>query len=160
MITLSEQQAFALTLDGEAANQGYQGQHAIACVIMKRVELKWQGETTVKGVCLHHAQFSCWNPGPDCDRISNPLEQSTHTYAQCLSIAQLALAGQLDDITSGADSYEVTGSGAYWAEGLSPVAVIGAHSFYRTRAQPSHESPEPPVSLGPDPSFDQPTLTG
>ena len=123
----SDDQIFAKTLDGEAGNQGYEGQQAVASVIMNRVYLNWQGETTARGVCLHHAQFSCWLPGPDRDRIINTLD------VQCLEIAQLALAGTLADNTNGADSYEVTGTGAYWAKGLTPCAIIGKHSFYKTR---------------------------
>ena len=133
---LNELQVFARTLDGEAANQGYDGQCAVANVIMKRVALKWKGDTDARSVCLHHMQFSCWNgtndSNPDRKRIMDPQEETTATYNQCAGIAGLAIAGELPDLTNGADSYEVTYSGAYWAAGLTPSAVIGKHSFYVT----------------------------
>lgn len=122
----SDLEIFAKTLDGEAGNQEYLGQQAVANVIMNRVALTWQGETGVRGVCLHREQFSCWLPSPDRDRIMVNLEP------QCLEIAQLALSGKLADITDGADSYEVRNYGASWAKNLIPVASIGAHDFYRT----------------------------
>ena len=124
---LSELQVFAATLDGEAGNQGYEGQQAVANVIMQRVKMQWQRETTVRGVCLHPYQFSCWLPGPDRDRIM------ASTNPQCLEIAQLAIDGNLLNIVDEADSYCVTGTNPYWAAKLVPVAVIGAHSFYITK---------------------------
>lgn len=53
-------------------------------------------------------------------------------YAECLSIARDAFADDLSDVTNGADSYIVTGTNAKWAVELTPVAVIGKHSFYKT----------------------------
>ena len=123
----SEEEIFAKTLDGEAANQGRIGQQAVANTIMRRVALQWQGETTVRGVCLRRKQYSCWNPGQDRDRIMK------ETNPQCLLIAQLAMAGSLSDLTAGADSYIVRDTPCYWAKGLMPVASIGVHDFYVTR---------------------------
>jgi spore germination cell wall hydrolase CwlJ-like protein len=124
----SDLEIVAKTLDGEAGDQGYEGQQAVANVIGLRASLKWQGEDTLRGVCLHPYQFSCWLPGPDRDRIIVSENDS------CLKIAELTVNGTLPDITNGADSYEVTGTGAYWSYGLNPVTVIGKHSFYITRA--------------------------
>ena len=125
--TLSDAEVVAKTLDGEAGNQGYRGQKAVANVIMRRAQLGWQGEKTLRGVCLHPKQFSCWDIGPDLDRIM------AGTNPQCMSLALLALANNLPDITNGADSYQVRGTNAYWSQGLTPVASIGAHDFYITR---------------------------
>ncbi len=127
---LSDQQIVARTLDGEAGDQGYAGQQGVANVIMKRAELGWQGETTLRGVCLHPEQFDCWIPGKDRSRIMAP---GYVEPPQCMLIAGMALKGTLRDITGGADSYEVTGTGAYWARGLMPSAVIQDQSFYITR---------------------------
>jgi len=124
---LSDLQVFAKTLDGEAGNQGYEGQQAVANVIMQRVKMQWQHEATVRGVCLHPSQFSCWLPGPDRDRIM------ASTDPQCLEIAQLAMDGNLPNIVEEADSYCVTGTICEWNEKLIPVVVIGKHSFYITK---------------------------
>lgn len=132
MDKLSDREVIARTLDGEAGNQGLDGLQGVGSVILTRVNLRWQGETTARGVCLHHSQFSCWLPGPDYDRIT----ADDYVAPQaCLNIADQILAGTLPDNTNGADSYEVTGTRAYWAKGLEPSKVIGSQSFYVTRAK-------------------------
>lgn len=122
---LSDLEVVAKTLDGEAGNQGEQGQRAVANVVMRRAALGWQGERTPRGVCLHPEQFSCWLGGHDTDRImasDNP---------SCVTIAQLALAGSLADITDGATHYYDTSiSPPYWAENEIPCAKIGDLVFY------------------------------
>lgn len=125
----------AMTIDGEAENQGPMGMQAVACVIQNRVKFQWQGETTARGVCLHHEQFSCWNQGPDRARIL-ALQDSNHFMSLCLDIAGDLFAGTLEDITGGADSYQVTGTNAYWSKGLTPVKIIGNQEFYITRGAP------------------------
>lgn len=127
---LSDQEIIARTLDGEAGNQGKLGMQAVANVIMQRQKQRWKGDTTLAAVCLHRKQFSCWNPGRDRDRI---MAGNYLTPPMCLMLAGMALSGMLPDIANGADSYEVTGTNAYWEKGLKPVAVIGKHSFYITR---------------------------
>ena len=128
--SLSDLDIVARTIDGEAGNQGYEGQQAVACVIMNRVALKWKGDETERAVRLRPAQFSCWLPGPDRDRIMSPSYVAPNT---CVLLAGMALSGTIMDITEGADSYIVTGTPCYWAKGLTPVIVIGKHSFYITR---------------------------
>lgn len=132
--TLTDQQIVARTLDGEAGNQGMNGLTGVGCVIQTRTMLNWQNEMTPRGVCLHREQFSCWLPGADLNRITAP---NYVEPPQCMMLADQILKGILTDITGGADSYEVTGTGAYWAKGLTPTRVIGQQSFYITRAQNS-----------------------
>lgn len=129
---LSSSEIVAKTLYGEASNQGYEGQKAVANVIQNRVKLKgWMGHD-FRSVCLKPYQFSCWlESDPNRARIM-AANQGDPVYAQCLQLAKLAIGGQLDDITNGADSYRVIGTPAKWAEGLLPVAVIGKHEFFKT----------------------------
>lgn len=127
---LTDQQVIERTLDGEAGDQGFAGQQGVGSVIQNRSLLQWQGETTARGVCLHHAQFDCWLPGKDYDRIT---AEGYTPPESCTNIAQRILRGDLPDNTYAADSYEVTGSGAYWASGLKPTKVIADQSFYITR---------------------------
>lgn len=128
--SLSDLDIIARTLDGEAGNQGYIGLAAVGSVILTRVKLAWQGETTARGVCLHPKQLDCWLPGPDRDRIMAP---DYVVYDLENSVAQMVLDGSLPDSVNGADSYIVTGTPCYWAENLTPVAVVGKQSFYITR---------------------------
>ena len=110
--TLTDVQVISRTLDGEAGNQGQNGQQGVGSVIQNRVNLKWQGETTARGVCLHHEQFDCWIPG-DPSHIRITADDYVENL-QCTAIAIQVLAGTLPDNTNGADSYEVTGTNAYW----------------------------------------------
>lgn len=122
----------ARTLWGEARGEGYIGQQAVANVIMRRVALKCKGDTNAKDVCLHHSQFSCWlQSDPNRPKLL-AVTQDDPVFRQCLGIATLALSGNISDVTNLADSYEATGTGAYWAKGLTPCAVIGRHSFFKT----------------------------
>lgn len=52
-------------------------------------------------------------------------------FATALRVARRALAGTLDDNTSGGTHYHAASIQPYWARGESPVAVIGRHVFYR-----------------------------
>jgi hypothetical protein len=50
-----------------------------------------------------------------------------------LTIADQAIAGNLVDVTGGADSYIVRGLTADWMKNLVPCSSIGAHDFYQTK---------------------------
>lgn len=134
----------AMTLWGEARGEGVTGQTAVACVIMNRVAIGgWWGKD-VRTVCLKPYQFSCWLEADPNRTKMLAVPDTDPIFAQCLSIARMAIAGTLTDITGGADSYERTGIGASWAVGLTPVRVIGHHSFYRTVKRPSSPHPQSP----------------
>lgn len=131
----SDVQILARTLAGECENQGTEGIQAVANVIMRRVALKWQGETTVRGVCLHHEQFSCWNDVPDNNdrkRILAITATNDFAFNACVAAADAAINGTLDDVTYGADSYQVVGTDAYWSKDLTPTITIKKHAFYKT----------------------------
>jgi spore germination cell wall hydrolase CwlJ-like protein len=131
---LSDLEVVARTISGEADNQTYPAKQGVGSTILKRVQLQWQHETTARGVCLHPEQYDCWLPGADYDRIMSPDIVEDPCYQDCLMIAQAVLDGTLQDNTNGADSYENTNAGAYWAKGLTPTAVIDGLSFYETRS--------------------------
>lgn len=126
----SDKEILAKTIWGEARNQHYEGQQAVANVIMNRVKLNgWRGGD-VRSVCLKPFQFSCWNKSdPNRPKIME-VTDADPIYKQCLDIAGAAIAGTLPDIIGGSDSYQVIGSGAYWAKGLTPVAIVIDHEFY------------------------------
>lgn len=99
-----EVDVMARTLDGEAEVGGALAMRAVACVIMNRVNNpRWWG-TTVESVVKAPYQFSCWLPGVDCSRIE-ALGLNDPWYVVAVGISQEAIAGQLIDITNGADSY-------------------------------------------------------
>lgn len=123
----------AKTLWGEARGEGLRGMHAVACVILNRAAKPgWWGRS-VTGVCLKAWQFSCWNPG-DPNRVQlSELTDADHEYRKALDLARTALAGELEDITNGADHYYAPSviPMPRWAKGQEPVATIGRHVFFR-----------------------------
>lgn len=131
---ISDLAIIAMTIDGEAENQGLEGMLGVASVIQNRAKFVWQGEQSARAVCLHPFQFSCWNEGPDRNRILS-LTAADPFFNKALAIAYSILTGTLVDSVNGADSYQVTGTNAYWSKGLTPVKVIGNQEFYVTRGQ-------------------------
>jgi len=129
---IDDRHIIAMTIDGEAENQGSEGRQAVGCVIQNRARFVWQGERSARAVCLHPYQFSCWLAGPDRERILS-LQDDNEFMVQALYLADQILKNSLYDITGGADSYQVTGTNAYWSRGLTPVKVIGSQQFYITR---------------------------
>jgi N-acetylmuramoyl-L-alanine amidase len=131
-LVLTDKQVLAMTIYGEARNQGYLGMQAVASVVLNRVKHpRWWGRD-IRSVCLDPEQFSCWNAGDPNRPIILRATIADGIYFQCLGIATQALKGQLIDNTNGADSYVVRGTKADWIENLTPVKSIGAHDFYIT----------------------------
>ena len=129
---LDDQQIVARTVYGEARGEGAIGQQAVLNVIFNRASSKttWWG-TTPRLVCLKPYQFSCWNKDdPNYGILTSALYGSI--FEQVLDLTKQAFAGDLPDLTGGADSYKVIGTSARWAENLKPVKLIGHHEFYRT----------------------------
>ena len=126
-------QVLAATLWGEARGEEDQGMDAVACVVMNRARRpRWWGRTVLE-CATHPWQFSCWLKQDPNRAKMLALTETDPAYAQALAIADLAIKGALVDITHGADSYyAVTTPEPNWAKGLTPVATIGHHAFYRT----------------------------
>jgi len=127
----------ARTIWGEARSEGYQGMVAVANVIMNRyaqardsIGKARQFGSTVADICQKPYQFSAWNANdPNLNRMLN-VTQSNQQFAQALSIAAKALAGNLPDITNGADHYHTGGVSPSWSRGRQTVAKIGSHKFF------------------------------
>jgi len=130
--SLTDLEVVARTIWGEARDQGEQGMTGVGCVILNRSRMRgWMGNTP-REVCLKPYQFSCWNP-TDPNRVKMlTLSPEDPQYGIALRIANEIIRGTLPDITGGADSYQVHGTGAYWAKTLKPIASIGDQDFYRT----------------------------
>lgn len=127
---MSAKEIVARTIFGEASNQEYIGQQAVANVISNRVRLQgWMGKT-FKDVCLKPYQFSCWLPGSDRDRLM-AVKPSDLVYAQCFKIAGLAISNNLPDVTKGASSYCTIDSDPNWEKTMIPTVTIGFHKFFR-----------------------------
>lgn len=131
------QDILARTLWGEARGERKIGREAVASVVMNRVAVAaihggrfWWGSDPVT-VCLKPWQFSCWNANDPNQLKLELVGAADRIFAQCLSIADAALAGRLEDRVSGATHYHVEGLSPPWAKGVTPVAKIGRHVFYK-----------------------------
>jgi spore germination cell wall hydrolase CwlJ-like protein len=130
---MNDLEVVARTIWGEARNQGLSGMTAVGCVIQNRVKIGgWFGGTP-REVCLKPYQFSCWNKDDPNRAKLLSVTSADPQYQNALSIANSVLTGTLKDITGGSDSYQVTGTNAFWARNLKPVASIGSQDFYVTR---------------------------
>lgn len=154
---LDDVTVLALTIYGEARGEKREGREAVANVILNRVMLRqWSvgpasWGRSVKDVCLARLQFSSWN-ADDPNRAKmlalGAGEVSNKAYDECMAIAKRAIRSELNDNTGQADHYLVTAiaSRTKWAKGKKPVAVIGAHSFYKFYSIPESAPIEPPQS--------------
>lgn len=158
---LTDTEALAITLVGEAAVLPMDGRLAVACVVRNRAALHWYGGT-IRSNCLWRWQFSCWEPtgGPDdpldadvmgenyervmawavalVDRSPWPASgASQRVFRACWALAERVVRGEVTDITLGATHYYnpagmvPPGRVPKWAEGHQPVVVVGPHRFFR-----------------------------
>jgi spore germination cell wall hydrolase CwlJ-like protein len=127
----------ARTIYGEARSRKEPpaGREGVAHVVINRVKRKHFGDTTVKGVCLHRLQFSCWNMNdPNRSKIISILPGADPIFDECCAIAERVMKGLLADNTGGATHYYAKSIAAPdWAR--SPPAQqtvqIGSHLFFR-----------------------------
>lgn len=126
----------ARTLWGEARGEGRQGMVAVANVVLNRVQIArahngyWWGNDII-GVCHKPFQFSCWNKDDPNYRLLLRVDETDADFTTARSVATLAVAGQLRDITLGSDHYHSLSVSPYWARQQSPLVVIGQHVFYK-----------------------------
>lgn len=121
---------FARTIWGEARGEPLAGRHAVACVIMNRVKRGGWWGSTIKDVCLHPWQFSCWNE-KDPNRMK--VEEVTlddEAFQRCYYVALAAGLKYTHDTTLGSTHYHAKGILPDWANGAFPVCSVGNHLFY------------------------------
>ena len=144
--SISDQTALIATLLGEAANEPVEGQIAVASVIRNRARHpRWWGKS-ISGVCLKKLQFSCWwEDNANTERVyalADALHRRVDATGPLSVVGQLhwIAAGVMDDMvldnSGNADHYLTTkllqsDRCPKWAKGKKPVAVVGAHSFFR-----------------------------
>ena len=131
-----EQCVIAAVIAGEAANQGRVGMVAVAEVIHQRVgESGW---TPIRVVTLGNRRgihaFSCLNRTTPPALVKKWLRDPA--YETALELAQLLCEApqKLPDTTRSANFFSRLGAKPAWARGISPVAVINDHAFYRIPA--------------------------
>lgn len=129
----------ARTIWGEARGETFQGKVAVGWTIINRAKRGgWWGENITE-VCLKPRQYSCWNLDDPNRRKLLAVTPDDPVFAECLGIAALLVArangrtglpADFLDPTVNSTHYCVSTLSPYWAQGKSPVAKIGAHSFF------------------------------
>lgn len=133
----SDFHVLAATIDGEAEGEPLAGKQAVASSILNRVALSKVhshfGDGTIRGACLAHAQFDCWMPGPDCDRINAlEFEHPSPGLQDCMDVANEAIQGALTDPTGGSTHYYDHGIlGPMWLVGAKWCGQFGRQLFWK-----------------------------
>ncbi|WHO38080.1 cell wall hydrolase [Sphingobium sp. AP49] len=116
----------------EAGNEPDDGQRAVAQVVLNRVRSPLWPQS-VCGVVYQgsertdfHCQFTF-----SCDGAMARVPNAT-AWMRARGVAQRALAGQVYAPVGLATHYHTLAVRPTWADKLQPVAVIGAHIFYRS----------------------------
>ncbi|WP_179188665.1 cell wall hydrolase [Kiloniella majae] len=126
----------ARTAWGEARSEGSQGMQAVINVVMNRHKdpRTWWGRS-VRDICLFSYkgvhQFSAWNEGDANKPKMLVVDETDANFRTALSLANMALKGDLPDITGGADHYHTKAIDPYWAASGVKVADLGSHLFYK-----------------------------
>jgi len=125
-----EERAVASVLMGEAWSEGARGMTAVAEVIHQRSVEKHQ--TPLQVISVHRA-FSCVN-GTTLDALVQKFNPQPD-YQKALRIAQTLCENpaRLPGLANAANHYTRVNERPYWAKGQRPVAIIGAHAFYKLR---------------------------
>ncbi|MET0370325.1 MAG: cell wall hydrolase [Sphingobium sp.] len=117
----------------EAGNEPEDGQRAVAQVVLNRVRsplwpnsvcgVVYQGSERTDYRCQF--TFSC-----DGSMARTP---AAYSWVRARRIAQQALGGMVYKPVGVATHYHTLAVSPAWASSLQPIAVIGAHIFYRNR---------------------------
>jgi spore germination cell wall hydrolase CwlJ-like protein len=127
----------ALTMWGEARSGGEEAMRAVGHVIDNRRRVGRHGRYVTETVS-EAWQFSCWNAN-DPNRaamlnIDSLAEESEdrRRWDMARRLAEDILAGRSTDPTGGALFYHTGAVSPRWSQGVTPVARIGGHLFFRT----------------------------
>jgi spore germination cell wall hydrolase CwlJ-like protein len=131
--------ALALTMWGEARNQGSAGMRAVGHVIKNRAESNHPGVfggTNIEDVAYAPKQFSAWNKGdPNRDMMLSidelqPGDPGYDEWQEAQELAANILSGRDSDNTNGSLYYHTKAVNPNWAKRIDPVKQIGDHLFY------------------------------
>lgn len=113
------------TVIAEAAGEGDDGMAAVASVIRNRADKRGK---SLADIVREPKQFTGYEaPGPDAVKAM----QDPQMRARAASIVDRVLAGELPDVTGGADHYHADYVQPDWASKMPQTAKVGRHIFYR-----------------------------
>jgi cell wall hydrolase len=132
---MTNREALALTIWGEARGEPIEGKVGVAMVMRNRLRAAYRGATSYVAVCTAHAQFSAWTQ--EAAKIATEAALLSEGRCDlvlklCLEVADATIAGKLADNTGGANHYYATTIEAPdWAAGL-PTVQLGNQVFLST----------------------------
>lgn len=134
----------ARTIFGEARGETRTGKEAVAAVVINRIKSNKKhligyisvGKAQLANIaetCLKPYQFSCWLKNDPNRPLLEKVTLDNAVFRECFEIADLAIKGQLEDMTEGATHYfnPKACKMPKWAVGKKPLYVCGHHLFYR-----------------------------
>lgn len=141
---LTDQQAFVLTLWGEARGEPIEGKVAVASVIINRWKVPNRYGKTIRGVCHARAQFSCWwRFGGVANYEAVMLRangvRTGHAYTdplwrECEWVVDGLLTGAVRSRVGASTHYLTTSllksAPPAWATTKKPDYIVSAHSFF------------------------------
>jgi N-acetylmuramoyl-L-alanine amidase len=133
-MTSTDWDIFGRTLYGEARGELFEGQVAVAWVILNRVKRQgWYGKT-VSEVCLKPYQFSCWLETDPNYQLIKAATYESPTLRRCLGIVALCESGDLPDPTGDAINYYSDSiPPPRWVADMTQTTKIGHHLFFTER---------------------------
>lgn len=145
--SLTDLDALALTLWGEARGESIEGKIAVANIIVNRAKAGDRYGIGIRGVCIHKSQFSCWWPWGGAANHAALLALAERQFTggvvqigdpldECLWVAEGITGRRVADNTNGANHYYSPSGMIHqlvprWAIGLEPCARIGRHVFFK-----------------------------
>jgi len=128
-VTPGDLDILARTIYGEARGEPFEGQKAVAHVIINRlVKTVGDRDHSLDATALRWRQFSAWNESDANRREIERVGLDSRTFRQCLRAALEAL--DEPDPTGGATHYHASWARPDWATGKAPVVTIYGHRFY------------------------------
>lgn len=141
---LTPRQTWALTAWGEARSLDHQGMLAVILTVPNRVRKQtWWGKT-IKAVCLHESQYSCWWPFGGLSNyqvleqmvklvVKTPESQLPYSIQRCFVLVDLVDQGLVNNFITGATHYyhKSIRAPAWTKPPAELVGEFGGHLFYR-----------------------------
>lgn len=148
---LTDRQALAVTIFGEAKGEPVAGKAAVGCVVRNRLAIPRRFGASYRAVCHQRAAFSCWWKFGGLDNylqvrgvaetfaLGKPLPLAGAALIAFLDadwIAERIISGEIRDVIAGATHYYnpaamvPPGRVPDWAVGKTPAATVGRHLFY------------------------------
>lgn len=131
---LDDVQALALCIYGEARGEGIDGMLGVASVVINRAAMS---RKTVRSVCLHPKQFSCFNDSDPNREVLDGLSAgwtehiTTNKHLrQAYWIAKGMIEKYLMSNVGNATHYHHVSIKPSWADKLQKVTRLGNHQFY------------------------------